>query len=118
MDMSLVHQVQPKHFARHSERGEKTRRTEEEVGRQHQGTDVQAWISPSPRGQWRTEKNVGNWQLFHSNFHLCFRQTQYVDLSFRTDTLQDVENTIFTGDIGSSPNPVNGSITLWPVLPL
>ena len=27
------------HLARHSERGEKTRQTEEEAGRQHQGTD-------------------------------------------------------------------------------
>ena len=27
------------HFARHSERGQKTRRTKEEVGRQHQGMD-------------------------------------------------------------------------------
>ena len=102
------------HLARHSERGKKTRQT----GRKTTSGNGQAGSSASPRGQWRTEKNVGNWQLFHSNFHLCFRQTQYVDLSFRTDTLQDVENTIFTGDIGSSPNPVNGSITLWPVLPL
>ena len=39
------------HFARHSERGKKTRQTEEEVGKQHQ-----AWSSPSPRGQWRTAK--------------------------------------------------------------
>ena len=39
MNMSAVHQVWPKHFARHSERGEKTRRTEEEEGRQHQGMD-------------------------------------------------------------------------------
>ena len=28
-----------KHLARHSERGKKTRQTEEEVGRQHQGMD-------------------------------------------------------------------------------
>ena len=27
------------HFARHSERGKKTRRTNEEVGRQHQGLE-------------------------------------------------------------------------------
>ena len=37
--MSPVHQVWPKHLARHSERGKKTRQTEEEVGRQHQGMD-------------------------------------------------------------------------------
>ena len=34
-----VHQVWPKPFARHSERGKKTRQTEEEVGRQYQGMD-------------------------------------------------------------------------------
>ena len=38
------------HLARHSERGKKTRQTEEEVG------DGLAWSSPSPRGQWRIEK--------------------------------------------------------------
>ena len=50
------------HLARHSERGNKTRQTEEEVGRQHQGMD---WSSPSPRGQWRTGKNGGNWLWNH-----------------------------------------------------
>ena len=40
MVMSPVHQVWPKpSLARHSERGKKTRKTEEEVGRQHQGID-------------------------------------------------------------------------------
>ena len=39
MVMSPIHQVWPKHFARHSERGKKTRQTEEEVRRQHQGMD-------------------------------------------------------------------------------
>ena len=48
------------HLARHSERGKKTWQTEKEVGRQHQGNG-QACSSPSPRGQWRTEKNGLNW---------------------------------------------------------
>ena len=39
MVMFPVHQVWPNHLARHSERGKKTRRTKEEVGRQHQGMD-------------------------------------------------------------------------------
>ena len=39
MVMSPVHQVRPNHLARHSERGKKTRPTQEEVGRQHQGMD-------------------------------------------------------------------------------
>ena len=39
MVMSTVHQVWPKHLARHSERGKKTRQTEEEMGRQHQEMD-------------------------------------------------------------------------------
>ena len=34
--MFPVHQVWPIHLARHSERGKKTKRTKEEVGRQHQ----------------------------------------------------------------------------------
>ena len=34
-----VTKVWPNHLARHSERGKKTRRTKEEVGRQHQGMD-------------------------------------------------------------------------------
>ena len=50
------------HLARHSERGKKTRRTEEEVGKHRNG---QAWSSPSPRGQWRTGKNGGNWLQNH-----------------------------------------------------
>ena len=37
MVMSPVHQVRPK--PSYSERGKKTRRTKEEVGRQHQGMD-------------------------------------------------------------------------------
>ena len=53
------------HPARHSERGggEKTRQTEEEVGRQYQ-ENGQAWSSPSHRGQWRTGKG-GNWLRNH-----------------------------------------------------
>ena len=39
MVMFLVHQVWPKHLARHREREKKTRQTEEEVGRQHQEMD-------------------------------------------------------------------------------
>ena len=39
MVMSSVHQVWPEPSCRHSERGKKTRQTEEEVGRQHQGMD-------------------------------------------------------------------------------
>ena len=37
MVMSPVHQVWSNHLARYSERGKKTRQTEKEVGRQHQG---------------------------------------------------------------------------------
>ena len=40
MVISPVHQVWQNHLARHTERGEKTRQTEEEVGRQHQGMDM------------------------------------------------------------------------------
>ena len=60
------------HLARHSEREKKTRQTEEEVGRQHQGRcgkttsgNGQAWRIPSPRGWWRTGKNGENWLRIH-----------------------------------------------------
>ena len=39
MVMSPVIRSGQNHLARHSERGKKTRQTEKEVGRQHQGTD-------------------------------------------------------------------------------
>ena len=41
-----------------SERGKKTRQTEEEVGRQHQGMD-------RPGEQWRTGENGENWLKNH-----------------------------------------------------
>ena len=50
------------HLARHSERGEKTRQREEEVGRQHQRMDRPA---AGPRGQWKTGKNGENWLRNH-----------------------------------------------------
>ena len=44
------------HFARHSERREKTRQTEEEVGRQHQDMD-RPGVHEVPEGNtWRMEK--------------------------------------------------------------
>ena len=51
------------HLARHSERETKTRQTEEEVGRQHQGMDRPG--VRSPRGQWTTGKNGQNWLSHH-----------------------------------------------------
>ena len=45
------------HRARHSERGKKTRQTEEE---EDNIRELTVWSSSSPRGQWRTGKNGGN----------------------------------------------------------
>ena len=51
MDMSPVYQVRPKPFARQSERGKKTRQTEEEVGG-HQGMDRHGlWRVPEGSGE-------------------------------------------------------------------
>ena len=36
--------------------GKGTRQTAEEVGRQHQEMDQQAWSLAGPRGRWRTGK--------------------------------------------------------------
>ena len=43
------------HLARHSERGKKTRQTEEEVGRQHQGMD-RPGVQQVPEGSGEQEK--------------------------------------------------------------
>ena len=54
------------HHARHSERGKKTRQTEEEVGRKHQGMDKPGVRQvPEPRGHWRTGENGGHWLQNH-----------------------------------------------------
>ena len=55
MVMSPVHQVRPNHLARHSERGKKTRRTKEEVGRHHQGID-RPGVPQVPGGSGEQEK--------------------------------------------------------------
>ena len=48
------------HRARHSESGKKTRQTEEEVGRQHQGMD-RPGVCQVPEGSGEQGKNGGNW---------------------------------------------------------
>ena len=52
------------HLSRHSERGKKTRQTEEEVGRQHQGMD-RPGVRQVPEGSVEQEKNGGNWLPNH-----------------------------------------------------
>ena len=48
------------HLARHSERGKKTRQTEEEVGRQHQGMDRPGvWQVPEGSGEQGKMKKTG-----------------------------------------------------------
>ena len=51
------------HLARHSERGKKTRRTKEEVGRQHQGMD-RPGVREVPEGSGKHE-NGENWLQNH-----------------------------------------------------
>ena len=52
------------HLARHSERGKKTRQTEEEVGGQHQGMD-RPGVRQVPEGSGEQGKNGGNWLQNH-----------------------------------------------------
>ena len=59
MDTSRVHQVWTKHRARHGEGGEEDK-TDRGRGGETTSGNGQAWSSPSPRGQWRIEKNEGN----------------------------------------------------------
>ena len=48
------------HLARHSEKGKKTRQTEEEVGRQHQGTDRPGVCQvPEGSGEWGKMEETG-----------------------------------------------------------
>ena len=58
MVMSVVHQVWTNHLARHSERMKKTRQTEEEVGRQHQGM-TKPGLRQVPEGSGEQEKLEG-----------------------------------------------------------
>ena len=52
MVMFPVYQVWPNSSSRHSERGKKTKQTEEEVGRQHQGMDMPGvWQVPEGSGE-------------------------------------------------------------------
>ena len=64
MDMSPVHQVWQNHLARHMEGGQKTRQTEEEVGRQHQGMD-RPGVPQVPEGSGEQGKNGENWLQNH-----------------------------------------------------
>ena len=48
------------HVARHNERGDEEKADGRRGGKTISGNE-QTWSSPSPRGQWRTEKNGGNW---------------------------------------------------------
>ena len=52
------------HLARHSEKGKKTRQTEEEVGRQHQGMD-RPGVRQVPEGSGEQGKYGGNWLRNH-----------------------------------------------------
>ena len=55
-----VHQVWPKPFARHSERGKKTRQTEEEAGRHHEGIDRPGvWQVPEGSGEQAKMEKTG-----------------------------------------------------------
>ena len=55
MVMSPVHRVWPKPFVGHSERGEKKRQTEEDLGRQHQGID-RPGVRQVPKGSGKQGK--------------------------------------------------------------
>ena len=52
------------HLAMHSERGKKTRQTEEEAGRQRQGMD-RPGVRQVPEGSGEQEKNGENWLQSH-----------------------------------------------------
>ena len=62
--MSPVHQVWPKLSCKAQWKGEEDK-ADRGRGGQATSRNGQAWSSPSPRGQWRTGKNGGNWLQNH-----------------------------------------------------
>ena len=60
MAMSAVHQVWPKPYCKAQWKGEGDRADIRRGGKTTSG-NRQALSSPSPRGQWKIEKNGGNW---------------------------------------------------------
>ena len=64
MVMSPVHQVWPKPPCKAQWKGEEDK-ADKERGGKTTSRNGQAWSSASPRGQWRTWKNGGNWLRNH-----------------------------------------------------
>ena len=64
MDMSPVNQVWPKPPCKAQWMGEEDKAGRRRGGKTTSGNE-QAWSSQSHRGQWRTEKNGGNWLWNH-----------------------------------------------------
>ena len=63
MVMSPVHQVRPKPSCKAQPKGEEDKTDRGRGGKTSR--NGQAWSLPSPRGQWRTGKNGGNWLQNH-----------------------------------------------------
>ena len=64
MGMSPVHQVWPKPSCKALWKGDEDKADTGRGGKTTAG-NAQAWSLPSPRGQWKTEKNGGNWLRNH-----------------------------------------------------
>ena len=62
MDMYSVHNVWPKPFCKAQWKGEEDKADRKRGGKTSTWLrNGQAWSLPSPRGQWRTGENGGNW---------------------------------------------------------
>ena len=72
------------HLARHSERGKKTRQTEEEVGRQHQGMDRprvrQVPEDSGEQGQGKMEKTGGKTTLADKGLMMMMMMMMMMDM--------------------------------------
>ena len=64
MDMSSVHQVWPKQNCKALWEGEEYK-ADNKTGGKTTSENGQIWNSPSPRGQWKTGTNGGNWLRNH-----------------------------------------------------
>ena len=71
--MSPVHQVWPKLSCKAQWKGEEDK-SDRGRGWKTTSGNGQAWSWPSPKGQWRTGQNGGNWlwnHLWYPNNHRC-----------------------------------------------
>ena len=87
MDMSPIQKVWPEPSCRHNEKGKKTKQTEEEVGRQHQGMDRPGVCQvPESSGEQRKMEKSGCEIICGAPTTLAVKGLMMMMMSFTTKT--------------------------------